>query len=1154
MAHPQIELTVRVYGDAGGRWQAIAEVLAQAGYTARQPGEGVSLGECDVLLFLGWGEQAATVRQLEDAVTQHGSWNYLGSVAVGEPSHRWLAQTIHQIGPSRYLTANAPPEQVAAAILHTFNASQWSCERRGALPAFIVNTEDGRIVRANDSARRVFGDQLVGLQYLHAVEDLTAATFAFDHPIRRAVVELAPQVEDREWQRPAVAGGRETFSCFLLCHPIITPRKATSAMVWVVDRRGAAAVSRAMDDLFKPTDTPELYRLLVKTAAQLGFTASRLYRFNRERQAYYAKAAGGDAKVLSELLKGRAGEPESGFKWSVVPGDDYDDVSAVIRAERMPLLIVPNADVDVGRVHGRSYKFPGTARPVPGLDPPHLGDRWIEAPLWVIGADGVMPADPWGKLSLRRQPGADSLTEYDLRDVEVFSRVAATAIAAHERAAEARDSLTRIQECSPLIADCLRNEFRELFRRYPEIEAAVRKPPELFDVAIAKVLHIYLAATGGDIALYRQQDPLHVHRLQRIGPILRRDGFHAETASPPNEWRLFPPILDCFPFFGQPNPPAAPHRVSDPKGVLDAYLTIQGQPRGEAEREYLELIEDELQIPVFEGQQVRGAVVVVSDKKGKFANPPPIVSHLIPVVSIWLDLARRTAGRVWADRTTDRLVRLLPKLDAVPPDDDPTWFLAAVTLLSARGGLQWNRVFLWDCAATSRPFTARLVYALGGLCEADGHTAAHRALQHSLPEDTSDAALTALLDARIADRTPHHTDAAGRPHTDELYAHFFGPTAHPAPEVSYSPYDPPADGDNPIGDLLRRAADDPAADLDHLTLELGGRGWLNELQAEFERRAPDSPARLFRDLPAGDQGGGPMRLFAFPLVSPLSPDRQPLGVVLVEMLMPNEHPEGDRLTATRVFLRLLSDLLAIRRLRRRWSAWVRNLPVVYHDNRSLKAVCDRVESRQRAILAGPSPDPAAVADYQKHFTDLRGRIHSLYASDANSRAGCTIRQVADALRTDFPRPTPGGGKPDLFRLDVNDMLAPPDARLPCPLDVLQRIIKSLTENTRKAYREHHRPLPCLARVWFECHPAPNGPFAGYVEVHYEDDGPGLPEGERMFVFLDGYTTTGEVGRGQGLALARAMLIANSGDIRATDPVSGSGAHFALLFGQPKPQP
>ncbi|MCK6391197.1 MAG: ATP-binding protein, partial [Azonexus sp.] len=63
-----------------------------------------------------------------------------------------------------------------------------------------------------------------------------------------------------------------------------------------------------------------------------------------------------------------------------------------------------------------------------------------------------------------------------------------------------------------------------------------------------------------------------------------------------------------------------------------------------------------------------------------------------------------------------------------------------------------------------------------------------------------------------------------------------------------------------------------------------------------------------------------------------------------------------------------------------------------------------------------------------------------------------------------------------------------------------------------------------------------------VELHVQDDGPGIPENEREQIF-EPFFTTHHLGTGLGLFIARELCVANGATL--TLGAAGEGGHFIL---------
>jgi signal transduction histidine kinase len=70
-----------------------------------------------------------------------------------------------------------------------------------------------------------------------------------------------------------------------------------------------------------------------------------------------------------------------------------------------------------------------------------------------------------------------------------------------------------------------------------------------------------------------------------------------------------------------------------------------------------------------------------------------------------------------------------------------------------------------------------------------------------------------------------------------------------------------------------------------------------------------------------------------------------------------------------------------------------------------------------------------------------------------------------------------------------------------------------------------------------------GPFEDGRGFYVEDDGPGIPEGERERVFEHGYTTRDD-GTGYGLSIVRSIVGAHGWDVAVVD-TAGDGARFEV---------
>ncbi len=132
-----------------------------------------------------------------------------------------------------------------------------------------------------------------------------------------------------------------------------------------------------------------------------------------------------------------------------------------------------------------------------------------------------------------------------------------------------------------------------------------------------------------------------------------------------------------------------------------------------------------------------------------------------------------------------------------------------------------------------------------------------------------------------------------------------------------------------------------------------------------------------------------------------------------------------------------------------------------------------------------------------------------------------------------------------------------EASLRADPDRLRQVLVNLVENAFKHAQSH---------ILLTVQPTPSpetalntgpGPWRAGLYLHVDDDGPGIPEGDRERVFenfvrLETSRSRDSGGTGLGLAVVRALMLAHGGDVElGTSPLGGTRA--TLRFPEPPAQ-
>lgn len=117
---------------------------------------------------------------------------------------------------------------------------------------------------------------------------------------------------------------------------------------------------------------------------------------------------------------------------------------------------------------------------------------------------------------------------------------------------------------------------------------------------------------------------------------------------------------------------------------------------------------------------------------------------------------------------------------------------------------------------------------------------------------------------------------------------------------------------------------------------------------------------------------------------------------------------------------------------------------------------------------------------------------------------------------------------------VLELAVPPDAVLEFDRAHLHQVLWNLLSNALR----HSRRLPGSVQV------AVRPAAGGQVELHIQDDGPGVPAAVREQVF-EPFFTTHSKGTGLGLHIARELCEANGARLELLETPAGNGAHFRI---------
>jgi hypothetical protein len=1102
------------------------------------------------LILCGFGpdvDEDKLIGFLGRVIAAFGSWSYLPQVVVGAPDDPAKREQLLRLAASAYLPVDTSPERIARKVFDTWRGTWWQTECQQEVPVLVVNRE-GFIERANPFAVRRFGPgPLVGRAYMDAVEDQPGVVVPPDHPVARTFTGRTPH--DRRWgQSVSVehqyrdrADQEQRF--FLTCTPLVVPSGSLrSAAVSLFDMSRWSRIIEASDRFARAKHRGELLDQIVEQASRLGFGRVRLYELIPGENRLYGRAAIGfrdpanHKRFVSEF-------------W--IRADDGTTV-ITLGTRRYARLYV----------HGEGKPAQFTEYlPGPRTHPAQLefedGNRWIEAPIFLPPDwDGREP-EPWGKLSLDLGTESDQLTARDVGDVAVYCSIVGHALAMMRRVEREGQQRERLRQLSA------------------DLVTAIKPDERILDECVARTLRLILDVTGGETALYRRYDRQHPAALRRVGrPEFRTPGLRDRLAACiPLDIPRGHALGGYFRHFATGDSATTRAYVADdPVANLRRFASEIDTRYGE----WLKFIRSELHIPVFRGGEVVGAILVSSDRDDAF--PPAVVEEVeqfVHAISLGIESARRHDDWLVMGDAVRRVVGLLPRLAEIAPHRDDAFFASLATLLSAAQGLRWNRVFVFSCQATETPpGVAELVYALGGLAagpvgevptptpgtpdptgESGHRSPEHRVLQEKVRKDPRFVDLAALVEDRIHNPEPHWRSGSGEMVRDLLYELVVAGPRRAGRPIRVDEASPPVVGDptpgdrkmvedtNPVRTLLQFGKAELPPECDPLTIQVNVHGHANQWVIDCAKEYPGM-------FDPSDKA------FGFLLRGSADPGREPLGVVLVDMQSVYEVDEQDMIAATRLFLRLASDLLADRYRRRRQHGIINSLPARCHGP-TLLSEWRAIHNDIKKLLAplnsgGAPPDPREVAKVlspkvaaalQEKMTKFGERMTRL-----DGTAPLRIENLGGLLREwrDYYL----DGKYHELTLAITWDKEVENLCVPCDPLVLRDAVGALIDNTRdESIRCGRRLRPHLHGqvVETDCKAMPR-----VVELLYEDDGNGIKDHHRRRILIDGYTLAEDpTNKGRGLALIKRQLLEYQGCLECVAPAVGTeGARFIIQLGIP----
>jgi signal transduction histidine kinase len=233
-------------------------------------------------------------------------------------------------------------------------------------------------------------------------------------------------------------------------------------------------------------------------------------------------------------------------------------------------------------------------------------------------------------------------------------------------------------------------------------------------------------------------------------------------------------------------------------------------------------------------------------------------------------------------------------------------------------------------------------------------------------------------------------------------------------------------------------------------------------------------------------------------------------------------------------LRTLGDSFD-RMLDRLEDAFARQRGFVSDASHELRSPLTAIRGQIEVLAREPDPDAADVRRVEAATLAELARVERLVEellalARLDEGAGPARRELdAAAFLRQAVATAPGGAEAGALAA----------GRIDADPEMIGRVVRNLVENARR-----HAGADGAVRV---CSAA----SAGRLRVEVDDDGPGIPPAERERVFdrfhrSDAGRARAAGGAGLGLAIARAIVEAHGGSIRATEsPLGGARVGFEL---------